>query len=98
MQPLPPTIVRTVAFTPCPVCGRSDYRHPAHRRNHIARCEAAALAADYATGVFDCDEAGLAGLLPAPMIAAAHIRETTEEYRQRTGYYTRRHTAWVEEV
>lgn len=71
-QPLPPTRTVTVSFASCPVCGRSDFRHPKHRRNHIAKCGDAAIAADAAAGVFECEEMNMDHLLPASMIAQAN--------------------------
>lgn len=68
--PLPVTTPRTVSFAPCPVCGKTAFNHVNHRRNHIAKCEAAALDEAQALGIFECEE--LLDLLPAPMVAAAH--------------------------
>lgn len=70
--PLPPTRTVTVAFAPCPVCGKTAFNAPQHRRNHIAKCEREAMAEAEAAGVFDCEDLGLVDLLPAPMVSAAH--------------------------
>ena len=73
---LPPTTFRTICFASCPYCGRNDFRHVSHRRNHLAKCQAEAFADMAANAVLDCEDedAGLADMLPAAMIAAAHHR------------------------
>lgn len=83
---LPPTTFRTVDFAPCPVCGKTAFNHPKHRRNHIAKCEAAALDEMQAAGVFECEEIGLDALLPAPMVAAAHHGRHMEDPAPRPHY------------
>ena len=71
---LPTTTRRTLAYAPCQYCGRDNFGHVNHRRNHVAKCQSEAFADMAAHAVLDAEDEGLADLLPATMIAAAHHR------------------------
>lgn len=69
---LPTTARVVVRYSGCPVCGRRDFRHPEHRRNHIAKCESEAMAEVAQEAYADCVDAGLEALVPPAMVAVAH--------------------------
>lgn len=68
---LPRTTFKTICFASCPYCGRADFRHVMHRRNHLAKCQAEAYADMAAHAVLDCEDEGLADMLPASIVCAA---------------------------
>lgn len=69
---LPTTTRVVVRYSGCPVCGRRDFRHPEHRKNHIAKCESEAMAEVAREAYADCVDAGLDALVPPAMVACAH--------------------------